>query len=70
MFDILPRAWVWVLGYLESLNKQTWAVKVPGDFFWARPKSSSLIEQWKNPGYLLYKGDYTTQFYRDCNKPL
>ena len=24
----------------------------------------------KNPGYLLYKGDYTTQLYRDYNKPL
>ena len=24
----------------------------------------------KNPGYLLYMGDYTTQLYRDYNKPL
>ena len=24
----------------------------------------------KNPGYLLYEGDYTTQLYRDYNKPL
>ena len=24
----------------------------------------------KNPGYLLYIGDYTTQLYGDYNKPL
>jgi len=24
----------------------------------------------KNPGWLGYKGDYTTQLYRDYNKPL
>ena len=24
----------------------------------------------QNPGYLLYRGDYTTQLYGDCNKPL
>ena len=24
----------------------------------------------QNPGYLLYEGDYTTQFYRDDNNPL
>ncbi len=23
----------------------------------------------QNPGYLLYRGDYTTQSYGDCNKP-
>ena len=23
----------------------------------------------QNPGYLLYEGDYTTQLYRDYNKP-
>ena len=27
-------------------------------------------EQWKNPGWLGYIGDYTTQLYRDYNKPL
>ena len=29
------------------------------------------IEQWKRaPGWLSYIGDYTTQLYRDYNKPL
>ena len=27
-------------------------------------------EQWKKPGWLGYIGDYTTQLYRDYNKPL
>ena len=27
-------------------------------------------EPWKNPGWLGYIGDYTTQAYRDYNKPL
>ena len=27
-------------------------------------------EQWKNPGWLSYVGGYTTQSYRDQNKPL
>ena len=28
-----------------------------------------IFEQWKNPGYLLYIGDYTTQVYMDYNEP-
>ena len=28
------------------------------------------FEQWKKPGWLGYIGDYTTQLYRDYNKPI
>ena len=28
------------------------------------------VSNEKNPGYLLYIVDYTTQLYRDFNKPL
>ncbi len=30
----------------------------------------AYLSNEKNPGYLLYIGDYTTQWYRDYNKPL
>ena len=28
------------------------------------------VSNEKNPGWLVYIGDYTTQLYGDCNKPL
>ena len=32
--------------------------------------SLAQLSNEKNPGYLLYIGDYTTQLYGDYNKPL
>ena len=36
----------------------------------ALTRSSQEFEPLKNPGWLGYLGNYTTQLYRDCNKPL
>ena len=36
----------------------------------AQTKHRIINEQWKNPGCLVYIGDYTTKLYRDYNKPL
>ena len=38
------------------------------DMILEQPKSSGGNK--KNPGWLGYTGDYTTQLYRDYNKPL
>ena len=40
-------------------------VRVQG-FIWAK----HYVSNEKNPGCLGYIGDYTTQLYRDYNKPL
>ena len=44
---------------------------------WAETNHSGIVrsdsntsEQWKNPGWLFDRGDYTTQFYGNYNKPL
>ncbi len=53
----------------------------PGSFGGPDPRFTQLAEESvvleksqlssdQNPGYLLYRGDYTTQIYGDCNKPL
>ena len=34
------------------------------------PVVNNGTEPWKKPGCLGYIGDYTTQLYRDYNKPL
>lgn len=38
--------------------------------FQAIDVGGSKISSEQNHGYLLYRGDYTTQLYVDCNKPL
>ena len=37
--------------------------------FQAIDVGGSKMSSEQNPGYLLYRGDYTTQLYVDCNKP-
>ena len=53
----------------------TWKIVVSpfptiNQMFFRVPGTYKTIEQWKNPGWLGYIGDYTTQLYRDYNKPL
>ena len=42
---------------------------VPGDSYLTKTCSIHVSHE-KNPGWLGYLGDYTTQLYRDYNKPL
>ncbi len=45
--------------------------KSSGVYLWqVRGLNLNLSNEKRAPGYLLYSGDYTTQFYRDYNKPL
>ena len=48
------------------------ALEITYRFLFRKYKLHQIIsnEQWKKPGCLWYIGDYTTQLYRDCNKPL
>ena len=44
--------------------------KFPPTWMCRKLGGSSHLSHEKNPGWLGYIGDYTTQLYRDYNKPL
>ena len=59
---------------IETPNSGQISLAVSNNLSWSHQRLSMEMANWatkkKAPGYLLYIGDYTTQLYRDCKKPL
>ena len=62
-----PKGWYHTVVGLSRLALGHWVLGGGfKDFFHVHP----YLSNEKNPGWLGYIGDYTTQLYRDYNKPL
>ncbi len=69
--------WFW-LGIKWILLSSSMEIKKQSYFFWSRMNQAGIqwnVNCWdmsneKYLGWLDYIGDYTTQLYRDYNKPL
>ena len=57
----------------EIVQKRRWwflHLRYQNSFFMRQATSTNHLSNEKNPGWLDYIGDYTTQLYRDYNKPI
>ena len=61
----------WVVEWRKILPQQWHLWRLPiSDHHCREEDVGSYLSNEKNPGCLGYRGDYTTQLYRDFNKPL